>query len=412
MSRMVIILRAVLQYGDSMPDLWPLPYQLAWPVALTLTWMLGEMAHRWSRLPRISVYGLAGFGFGNLASAYLPPSEAELFMLLANLAFGLILFELGYRINLRWLQRNPWLLLTSLIEATCTFVVVWFIASQFGIPSLSALLLAALAMSTSPAGVLRVVNEQCSSGQVTERVMHHSAINCVLAVFSFKVIIGFGLFQSSGDLLHAAWNSLAVLAFSAFLGALMGVWVPAWLGFMGRDVRDSTVAFAFAVALLVAVTHLMKFSPVLATLTFGLVARHRRVCLNRTERNFGVLGDLMAVLLFFFIATTLKTSHVLAGLPLALLLVLGRVATKTAVVTAFAHLSGISWRKGWLTGLALTPMSVFAILLLEQTRRLGVDLVDTMVPLSALALLLEVAGPILTQRALILAQETPAPLER
>ena len=49
-------------------------------------------------------------------------------------------------------------------------------------PLLAALLLASLAMSTSPAAIVRVVNEQRSSGQVTERVLHLTAVNCVLAV--------------------------------------------------------------------------------------------------------------------------------------------------------------------------------------------------------------------------------------
>ena len=36
--------------------------------------------------------------------------------MLADVAFGLILFELGYRINLRWLRTNPWIGVSGLVE--------------------------------------------------------------------------------------------------------------------------------------------------------------------------------------------------------------------------------------------------------------------------------------------------------
>lgn len=392
-----------------MSEFWPLPYQLLWPCGLVIAWMAGEMLHRWTALPRISVYGVVGFLFANFAFGSMAQAESDIFMLLANLAFGLILFELGYRINLQWLKRNPWILVTALVEASASFICVYFIALAFDVASFTAAMLAALAMSTSPAAVLRVVNENASAGQVTERLLHFSMCNCVLAVLTFKVIIGVGLFHGSGDLLHAISNSFAVLLVSAGMGLLMGLLLPAWLRHFtpnGPNGRDATLAFALAVALLVAVTHVLKFSPVLATLTFGIVARHRRISLSRTQRNFGVLGDLLSVLLFFYIATTLKWQHVLAGLPLALVLVFARTSVKVLAVSAFARVSGITLRKAVLTGVALTPMSVFAILLLEQTRRLGVDLVENLLPLAALVLLLEVIGPILTQRALIMARET------
>jgi Kef-type K+ transport system membrane component KefB len=84
---------------------------------------------------------------------------------------------------------------------------------------------------------------------------------------------------------------------------------------------------------------------------------------------------------------------------------------KVAVLGGLARVSGISRRKGVLTGLAMTPISVFVILLLEQARYLGIDLVDQLAPLAAATLMLELIGPILTQRALIMAGESGEPPE-
>jgi len=390
----------MLDYSD-------LGLQLAWPLAMTLAWMAGELVYRWTALPRIAVYGLAGFVFGNLAAGYLPPSEAKNFMWLANLGFGLILFELGYRINLRWLKNNPWIVVTSLLEAICTFGAVYLVASWFGMERLPAALTASLAMSSSPAGLLRVLNEQGASGQVTERAMHLTALNCVMAVFTFNIVVGIGVFQTSGDLTHAAGSSALVLVASGGLGALFGALVPFWLRIIDAS-RDATLAFALAVVLLVAITSVLPLSPVLAALTFGLVARHRRIALSPAQRNFGVLGDLLTVLMFFFVATKVEIEQIGGGLALGLLLVAVRAVVKVGICTAFARVSGISARKGALSGLALTPMAVFAILLMEQTRWIGVDLFNSLAPLAAVMLLLDVAGPILTQRAVIWANEARA----
>jgi len=394
-----------------LPELLPVADDLAWPFAVALAWIVGELGYRWLGLPRISLYGLVGFGLANTQLGLLPPAGSGSTLLLANVAFGLILFEFGYRINLRWLRTNPWITATGLLEAAATFAAVYVVADGFGMPTLTSLLLASIAMSTSPAAVMRVVNEQRSSGQVTERVLHLAAFNCVLAVFAFKVVVGFWTYESSGSVLHAVSNSLVVLGASAGLGAIFGYGVPALLRRLGRLSRDATVAFALSVILLVAITHALKLSPVLAALTFGFAARHRRVALNQAQRNFGALGDLLAIVLFVFVATTLEWHRVLAGAGLALALIAVRVAAKVLAVASLARVSGVSWRKGVLTGLALTPISVFVILVLEESRFLGIDFIDQLAPLAAATLLLDLIGPVVTQRSLMAAGESAEPTE-
>jgi len=378
---------------------------IAWPAAIAIAWVAGEAGHRWLCLPRISSYGIAGFFMAASQGGFLADPSGGPLALLADFAFALILFELGYRINLRWLRANPWLGVTSVVESSGTFAAVFLLAQAFAVPLVPSLLLAALAMSTSPAAVLRVANELKSSGQVTERLLHLSAFNCVLAVVVFKAVVGYSILSSAGSIFHVAWNSIVVVAVSAAIGALFGVALPGLLRRIGSVDRNATVAFAVATLLLTALTHAFKFSPLLAALVFGLVARHRRVILSQAQRNFGALGDLLTVLLFVFVAASLEWRQVLAGIELALAVVAVRLAVKTAAATLFARLGGITWRKGMLTGLAMTPNSVFVILLLEQTRYLRLDALDKVAGVAAIALLLEVVGPIVTQRALIWAGE-------
>lgn len=390
-----------------MPDLLSILTSLAWPFAIAVAWVAGEFGRRWTGLPRISFYGLIGFALASPQLGVLPAPDANMIALLADVAFGLILFELGYRINLHWLRSNPWIGVAGLVEALATFVAVYVIAIRLGTPQLTSLMLASLAMATSPATVVRVINEQRSSGQVTERALHLSAQNCVLAVFAFNVVIGFWLFRTSEDLGGALWSSLIALAMSALTGAVFGMAVPALLRGIGNPHLDATVAFAIGVILLVAISDTAHLSPVVATLFFGLVSRHRRVAFSQAQRNFGALGELLTVLLFVFAASTLDWRLVVSGGILALLVVAARLVTKTLGVALFSHLSGISWRKGVLTGLALAPLSVFVILLIEHARHAGVVVVDELRAMACVTMLLEVFGPIIIQRALLWAHEVP-----
>ncbi len=392
-----------------MPDLLPTLTSLAWPVALAIAWLAGEFGQRYTGLPRISFYGLVGFVLGSAQIGVLPAPDAGPVSLLADIAFGLILFELGYRFNLRWLRINPWIGAGGLAGAMLTFVAVYLAALAFGTSQLVALMMAALSMGTSPATVLRIINEQRSSGQVTERVLHLTALNCVLAIFAFNAIIGFWIFHTYDALGEALWQSLVMLAGSALAGAVFGVAVPALLRAIRNPGRDATVAFALAVLLLVAICEAGSLSPYVAALVFGLAARHRRIAFSQAQRNFGALGELLTVLLFVFAASTLGWDQIVSGsaLGIALIIVLLGMSTKILGVTAFAYRSGIPWRKGALTGLGLAPLSVFVILLIEHARRAGVHVVEELRIMAAVTMLLEVVGPIIIQRALVWAREAP-----
>mgnify|MGYP000902556266 CR=1 FL=1 len=380
--------------------------QMAWPAALAIAWVVGEMVYCWLSLPRISGYGLAGFFMAASQGGFLGDPAGESVSRLADFAFALILFELGYRANLQWLNHNRWLGVTSVIEASGTFCLVFLVTQVFSVPQVPALLIAAVTMSTSPAAVLRVVNDLRSAGQVTERVLHLTAFNCVIAVIAVKVVLGYWVLQNAGSILQAIWHSLVVLLVSISIGTLFGVVVPGLLRLRGSANSNVTVAYAIAALLLTAVTHILQFSPLLAALTFGMVARHRRVVLSQTQRNFGALGDLLTVLLFVVVAASLEWKHVIEGIGLALAVVATRLITKTLATTFLAGLSGINWRKGMLTGLAMTPMSAFVVVLLEQSRHLQAGLLDNVVGITAIVWLLEIIGPLVTQKALMLAGET------
>ena len=379
---------------------------IAWPLVLLLAWFLAELLFERWHIPRVTSYVAVGL-LGGLVNLPGLTTDVPGLPFLANVALSLVLFELGYRINLRWFRSNPWMLALGVVESIVTFGLIYWVSGWFDLPVEHRLIIAALSISASPAGVVRVANELRSAGQVTERVLHLCAINCILSVVALKLVVGYWTLSTSGDLVLAAFGSMYVVATSIAIGALLGVAVPWLLRQRSTHERGVTVVFALAVLLLTTAAYGLKLSPLLAALSFGIVARERRVHLTNAQRDFGTAGDLLSVFLFVYIASLLNWADVGAGMLMGLLLIAVRTASKVGCNLVAARLSGITERKGLLTGLALTPMSAFAILLIEQSRLYGfAPATEVLAAMAGMMLVQELLGPVVTQRALMTAHET------
>lgn len=394
-------------------DLSFLLQSIAWPLVLLVAWLLADMLYQRWHLPRVTSYVAVGMLAG---AVNLPGLTTDISGLpfMATVALSLVLFELGYRINLRWFLANPWVLLAGLLESGLTFGLV-FVATGWW-PELGLhvrLAIASLAMASSPAGILRVVHELRSAGQVTERIVHLTAINCLLSVLVLKVVVGARALDVSGNVGHAAFGSLHVLMTSVVVGAALGFAMPRLLrGRWAASADGASVVFVLSVILLTTAAYGLKLSPLLAALTFGIVARERRVHLTHNQRNFGTAGDLLGVFLFVYIAAVLEWTYVVNGLVLGAVLVLVRGAAKTLVTVATARVSGITVKKGLMTGLALSPMSAFVVLLVAQTEMVKFDLAtNTLAAMAGMVLILELLGPVVTQRALMAAREAQTPTD-
>ncbi len=379
---------------------------VAWPLVLLLAWWLGERLHEHWRLPRVSSYVAVGL-IGGMVNLPGLTSDVPGLPFLANVALSLVLFELGYRIHLRWFRHNPWVLVHGVVESALTFAAVYWASALLDLSVENRLIVAALSVSASPAGIVRVANEMRSAGQVTERVLHLCAINCLMAVLALKLVVGYWTLSTSGSLAQAALGSVHVLITSLAVGAALGVLVPLLLRSRHTSESGLAVAFGLTVVLLTALSQGLMLSPLLAALSFGVVARERRVYLTNAQRNFGTAGDALTLFLFVYIASLMSWPAVLGTLAVGLLLIAVRTLVKVGVSVALARVSGITLRKGVFTGLALTPMSAYAILLLEQSREQGfTPASEVMAAMAGMMLLQELLGPLVTQRTLMAARET------
>jgi NhaP-type Na+/H+ or K+/H+ antiporter len=397
---------------------------VVWPLMLLAAWLAGEWSAQHANVPRVCAYGAVGLALSGLGLTQGVTSHAgshtgshQALGWMANLALALTLFELGYRINPRWFLRNPWVLVAGLTQAALTFAVVMWVGGLFGLAMSPRLVLAALCVATSPAAVMRVTHDLRSSGQVTERLLHLCALNCLLAVLLFKCVVGYWHLETSGDWGKAAFNSVYVIALSMVAGAALGVLAPVLNQLANTrnsgnqsSNQSTTVNFALCVLLLTGVAQSLQLSPLLAALAFGAVARVRRVMLSHAQRNFGALGDVLMVFLFVFIGSLLSWEGLLGSLLLGAMVLGARSVVHVLVNVGVARLSGTTFCKGALTGLSLMPMSAFALLLLEESRRYGFDVGRESLPvIVGLLVMQDVIGPWVTQRALMWAGEAQPP---
>ena len=98
-----------MTWSDYLPE-WPLEVSPALWLALTLVIavLVGEVLVRQLRLPRIVGYIGIGVLLGPGGLGLIPELPEAEWRLVVDLALGILLFELGSKVNLRWLRANPW----------------------------------------------------------------------------------------------------------------------------------------------------------------------------------------------------------------------------------------------------------------------------------------------------------------
>lgn len=397
------------------------PFLPAWPpdvppllwFALTLVAaaLIGEFLFHRLRLPRISGYVLAGLLAGAVGAG--DPVRAALATgtgwasIVVELALGVLLFELGNRVDLRWLRANPWLLATSVAEASFTFAAVYLVLRAVGVPLDEAALVAAISMATAPAIVMRVVAEARAQGQVSDRLLMLAALNSIYTILAAQLIIGWLHHSYRSDPLSAVLHPVYLIAGALAAGALI-----AWMmrGLRTRMLLDDEHAGAVLIGLVLSAVVLLKMAnlPVLlAMLVAGLLVRRFSGRPYLWPKNLNAVTGLLVLALFVLTGISVQLTHVVAGGLIALALIAVRVGAKTAAVLLLARPSGASWRQGLALGAALTPMSGVAFVLSYDLIAVFPELAPRLAAtVLAMVALLELIGPIVVRWMLDWSDET------
>ena len=392
------------------------PFLPAWPPALTpLAWVavllltaivVGEAVRRWLRISRVVGYLLVGAALGPHAAGVLDADTLGTLRIFSDIAVGLLLFELGQRVDLGWLRRNPWLLVTSIFEALLTLAAVYAVMRLLDVRPVTAAAAGLLAIATSPAVVVTLVKDLRAQGQVTERVLLFTALNTAYAVVGLALIVGWLHFESARAPIMIA-HPLYLIAGSLILAALLAAAMILILRLFGRRPTFQLAITVSFVLLTVAAASALDLSVPLTVLLTGMLGRIFDRDRHFVSLQFGSTAMLFVVLLFALAGAELNFHGWLAALPMALGFIAARYLGKLVPIMLLARPSSLTVRKASLVQLGLTPMSGLALLLLHDLVRQAPFLAQDIAASIYLAVaILAFAGPLALQFALVRAGET------
>ena len=361
----------------------------------------GELARRVLRLPRIVGYVLVGLALGASGLNWLDGKLLKEAWIFVDIALGLILFELGRRLDFAWLGREPWLAATAVLESALSFAFVFLALLYFGVEPLYAAVAASIAIATAPAVVLVAAQEIKAEGQVTERALNLTAMNSVIGFVSSTMLLAWLHHEYRANWATVVLHPVYLLAGSALLGYVASIATMTLARWLGRTERGHLVVSLGLIAVTVAAARVFELSVVLALLAFGTLSKNLDRRHDLLPVDVGWIGQLFVVVLFVVSGASLNAAELATGGTLAIVYVLARFAGKSLGVMSLTYLSGVRRGAAGLLCLALTPMSGTAVGMVHRTGQLYPDFGAKLaaIVLSAV-LILELVGPIAVQFAL------------
>ena len=350
-------------------------------------------------IPDLTAWVLAGMLIGLPGLKLIAPDVLTDLKLVTDLALALVLFQLGRRLDLGWLLRERWLLLTTLLCAAATFGAVALVLQLAGLPGTTALFAAALALPTAPATVLLIVRESRAEGAVTDRALNMTALGNLLAWLAFGLLYTWA-YAGQTDWRALAWP-VGRFVVALLLGCAAGWLAVRFARWLGRGDGNQPVMLVSLVLLLLGGSLALGWPAPVVLLSFGAASRHYDDDFALDEPDLLPFGRLLYIALFVHAGATLSLDTLaVAWLP-ALLLLLARTASLTAMTTLLAGKNGLSWRQGAYTGLALSPLAWATLAWVGEIGQVDPAAAG---PLAAIALAVQAVsallGPIVTRLAL------------
>ena len=363
----------------------------------------GRLAATTRVLPAITGYIAIGFLLGPGVLGLLNDSVLAQSRLLAEFSLGLIVFDLGRRLDLEWARHDHWLLPMGITESALSFIAMFGLLHFIGgIDTLEAAVAAVVGIATAPAVVLLVTNELKAEGPVTRRMLWHVALNNIIATLGVTLLLPFIEARHVGASWGTAARALWLIAGSFLLGFVafhVMTLLARWLG------KSSVPQFILAIGMIVATVGAAQagnLSVLLALLVLGACARN----LDRDHRlidvEFGRAAQIFFVALFVLTGATLRPDQFGAIAWVGLAFVVARTLGKVIALYALAWPAHISVKQAGTLGLALTPIAGLAIGMTQPIYELAPDFGArlTAIVVSGVAIL-QLFGPIATRYALI-----------
>lgn len=357
-----------------------LPPLLGWCLLAGVAALAGHLVHRFTGFPRMLGYTVVGLlaGWASVGDVAWPLAGGPL--LLLQLAVGTSMLMAGAQLPLRWLARQPWLLLQSVAESSLALVATTAALLALGQGWAVALAVGAVAMAASPAVLLRITADLRASGAVTDRSLLLATLASLYAMLVVLALSAAVLPSTADGAGNAADSTIASLQLSAAgmgqlllhagMTALLAVVLAAalWPVLRWQSSRSDTTAL-YLLAVLVAVCLLAAQwggSALLAMLLAGALLRNLSPMPLIWPPAFLSANAMLNVLMFVLVASMAAQVANLGTLAVVVAaVVVARMVAKMGGVLLLGLGTGIGWRRQWPVACAQTPLSGLALLLVS-----------------------------------------------
>jgi Kef-type K+ transport system membrane component KefB len=353
---------------------------------------------RW--LPRITGYLLIGFALGSDGLGWVSGELFDIMHIFADVAIALIVYQLGRYVDLGWLLRERWLIVTIALSSALSFILVWGLLEWSGVARGTAMLAGIFSIGTSPAVVIAVMRDTKAEGHLARRLAAMSALNNVIALLVAYCVLPFlasGEVQPIQNLaLHAVYTVAGSL-FLAYVAYRLMMPLARWLG---RRRQQQFVLIIAIITLTLGCAHALKLPPFLTMLAFAILSRNLDRRYDLMDVEFGVVTEMFIVLLFVTLGTTTHIPRIPLIAMSAILLIFARYAAVGGSIFAFAKPAKMSWKQAALLSVGSLPITESGLGLIQLSAMYPHTTADIVPILAGVLMVSELLGPIATQFAL------------
>jgi Kef-type K+ transport system membrane component KefB len=346
-------------------------YLPVWPLQLNTMFFIGFLlfcgalggfvAHRLQWLPSITGFMLVGLLAGPNVMGIFSYESLEQSRIIVDIALALILYRLGLSLDLKVVFKDRALLLVSLTESTLTFAAVYTVLVWMGMDKLPSAVVAAIAISSSPAVLLHVAHELGARGPTTQRAQVLVALNNVIAFLMFAGLMPALYSHSSAPLSTIVGAPIYQLFGSGVLGLVLG-WLLHAVALLTRKAPQYSLALVVgAVTMTLGLALSLGLSSLFAPLVLGMVVKSVEKKDLIANIAFGPAFELFFVALFVYAGANLHLSEIVVFAPAAGAFVLARSLAKWVGTSTTGYLMRWSSKTYLNAGLTLWPMAGMAI---------------------------------------------------
>lgn len=244
---------------------------------------------KFARIPEVTGYILAGLLLGPAGLGWIDRDNIAGLSIFSEVALGLILFSIGSIFQFdRFRNIRKTAVTITLIDAAIVFTLITTAMLVTGQGLRVSLILGIVGIETAAASTLMVVREYNASGPLTENLIGMIAINNVVCLTIFSVVVStlrvFEFWQhASGSVLEGIYRPAFLLVWqligSAALGYLIGILLSSWATKVVEH-GETLILLIGCLLLCVGLSVYMELSTLVASLAIGATAanfsRHSR----------------------------------------------------------------------------------------------------------------------------------------